>query len=60
MHDIDLVRILQIFSALVLGGVVGLFVSQMVFKGQLLVRAKLPATVLITLAFMVFSIFPIW
>lgn len=53
MHDIDLMKFLQILSALVVGGVIGGFFSH-------LVRAKFPATLLITLAWMGLTIFSVW
>lgn len=53
MIDIDLDKVFQILSALVLGGVVGWFVSH-------LIRVKFPTSVLITLAWIGFFIFVIW
>ncbi|MCW0309940.1 hypothetical protein [Pantoea ananatis] len=53
MHDVDPMKLLQVLSALAVGGVIGWFCSH-------LLRAKLPATVLIMLAWMGLAVFSVW
>ncbi|MEY8773188.1 hypothetical protein AB6T85_22550 [Erwinia sp. ACCC 02193] len=53
MNGIDLVAVGQFGAAIILGGVIGLFISY-------LMKFRLPATALSMLAVIGFFIFPIW
>lgn len=53
MNGIDLVAVGQFGAAIILGGVIGLFISY-------LMKFRLPATALTMLAVIGFFIFPIW
>ncbi len=53
MNSIDLVRVAQFGAAIILGGVIGLFISY-------LMKFRLPATALSMLAAIGFFVFPIW
>ena len=53
LNGIDLVTVAQFGAAIILGGVVGLFISYVM-------KFRLPATVLTMLAGSGFFVFPIW
>jgi len=53
INGIDLVAVGQFGAAIILGGVVGLFISY-------LMKFRLPATALTMLAGSAFFVFPIW
>lgn len=53
MNGIDLVAVGQFGAAIILGGIIGLFISY-------LMKFRLPATALTMLAGSAFFVFPIW